>query len=485
MKRIFLWTLLGILVFSLTACTDDEIYEEEEYYTEDEPIEIEEEPVEVEELTLEEALVGVWHGISAPWEISDGYFYVIYDNGLLLRGDTNHPDRDVPMIHEFEWEIDGDYLMLLSTSEAARRHNDPPVANIITLEGDVLTLVRHTHHDPPYNVQEFVYVRVLEDVEEITLMMENYREAYVARRRGNVQVNAVEAFLFNEVMQAFEEEHAVSLEQERLLAFSPFLMMLNFESPRVFAIHCMWSGNNDCAGDILGDSWNVTDSESALRQLEALSSASGQAGVANDIWAFIKSNPGEFLDPEIGFDLNQFENVILSASNQVNEVIEILLEDDELDAILLMLALQGVDIEGDWQGELHDMLIYYAVSDRVNSGIQAFERASSMLIQEFGFTERELMEIETLAAWDYGRVSIIARYGVAAGFIEEDVAWEHLQLAANRAVESYDNWREYAAAHILGRAIAFGNDSRDMRDVLEVLFEHEYSPFQRHDFNAD
>lgn len=426
----------------------------------------EQEPTEgmITNEVLSDGLIGVWQSDS-----NENSFVTFLIDGTGYRGSTMTTRR-------IEWEKESNDLLITNF----RGHSDYK----FRLENDnqTLILIRQT------TGSEFSHSRV-DNPDEIIAMQRNFLGSDHHVENLNLEamseMSLLELMLDNFAMEQFEAEHAVSEEQARYLAFSPFLMLSNFESPHVFYIHCMWSGT-DCAADILANFWNITDEVSAMRSLESLSNANGQRGIADDIWGLIQNGQTNLLDPEVGFDLTGLEEVVTSASNQAKELIELLLEDDELvEQLLLMMALDGIDIEGYWQGVLYDELILFVVSERVNAGLTAFERAITMLIEDFGFTEEELLGIKTLAAWDYGRVSIIARYGVAAGFLDEVIAWEHLQLAAKNAVESYSSWREYTAAHVLGRAIAFGNDSHDMKEVLEFLFNHDESPFERHEFNLN
>ena len=409
---------------------------------------------------LEQGLVGVWQS-----DRNEDSFTTFLEDGTGYRGSTL-------TTRHIEWEKEGDELIIAgyrSTNEYKFRLED---------EDQTLILIRQS------NDREFSHSRVT-NPDEVIANQRAYLDS--PHHPENIDLdeladmNSLELTLLTGAMDLFETEHAISDEQARYLAFSPFLMMLNFESPHVFEINCLGRGTA-CAADILGDSWNVTTEAAAIRQLESLSSATGQAPIADDIWnTLIREGQTELLDPEVGFEVAGLERVVASASNRATETIQMILEDeDTLEEIMLLLADDG--IEDNIEDYLYEMFVLVGVAERVNSGILAFEGASSILIEEFNFTEEELLEIETLSAWDYGRVSIIARYGVAAGLIDESVAWEHLQLAANNAVESYGNWREYAAAHILGRAIAFGNDSRDMAEVLAFLFNQETSPFQLHEF---
>jgi hypothetical protein len=124
------------------------------------------------------------------------------------------------------------------------------------------------------------------------------------------------------------------------------------------------------------------------------------------------------------------------------------------------------------------------MTERINSGLEAYIGARRLLINQFDYTEEELLNLPSLDAWDYGRVAIIARYGAEAGYLNEAEAWQYLKLAADSASEIYNSWREYTAAHILGRALAFGSRSEDFRDTLEFLLNHPESSFQTIDFKG-
>jgi len=274
-------------------------------------------------------------------------------------------------------------------------------------------------------------------------------------------------------MRAFEAEHAVTAEQARYLAFGAFVLTNNRESIRVFAL----GESGDHAERLLRNSWSVTDHASALDQLERLSSADGQSPIADDIFhTFVRAGNLEPIDEMelifFGIDLTGLENVYGNATRRAERMT------DEFE--LLMATLGATKEERD---EVFEFFVLMLLADRVNQGLEAYLGARAMLIDSFGFTEEELLNIPTLAAWDYGRAAIIARYGVAAGYLDEAVAWEHLQRAAERAAETYSGWREFTAAHILGRALAFGNPSLDFRDAVDFLLNHPESPFQDVEFH--
>ena len=275
------------------------------------------------------------------------------------------------------------------------------------------------------------------------------------------------ADLTSESMREFETRHAVSQSQERYLAFGAFVPTVNRESSRILALQAF----EFQAIELLSNFWSITDRAGALVQLSSLSTANGQSPIANEIFhRFVKNGQLELLDLFDEIDITGLENVYAvsarRAERMVNEFIE------------------AGDLEDEYFDEAVDILTYMFLVERINSGLEAYLGAKAILIEFFGFTESELLAIPSLAAWDYGRTTIIARYGVLAGYLDEDEAWYYLHQAANNAAATYSCWREYTAAHILGRALAFGNDSTDMIGTLNFLLNDNESPFNRIQFNG-
>ncbi|MCL2220725.1 MAG: DUF1266 domain-containing protein [Oscillospiraceae bacterium] len=278
-------------------------------------------------------------------------------------------------------------------------------------------------------------------------------------------------------MRSFELAHAVSPEQEWLLAFGAFVPTSNEESVRVFEL----DRSHSAAPHLLSTSWGVEDRESALNQLARLAEASGQSPLADDIFRTLILGEGVVSIPESEFwegvrygtlpeDYQEgLANVISNAQSRAAQ--DLLSRIEEFEGISeelferVFVLQTGIEL-----------------SERIERGLDAFEGAFELLTDVFGFTSEELLQLPTLAAWDYGRVAMFARYSVAAGFLEEEETWPFLYMAAERAIEIYGSWREFTAAHVLGRAIAFGNDSWGWIDVLDFLLNHPMSSFQTIDF---
>jgi len=291
-------------------------------------------------------------------------------------------------------------------------------------------------------------------------------------RRG---LSFIETSVTSEDMRVFEAEHAVSDEQERYLAFGAFVMTNNYESIRVFAL----DASAGSAERLLRDFWSIEDKESAREQLSRLSIADGQAPIANEIYnIFVKNDFLEPLTPTDVFILRtrgEFEHLHRATTSQAERM------QDEFNRWVVLLEEDVGRVDGN---EAFELFVIMLMTERINRGLEAYVGARRLLINHFGYTEKELLNLPSLDAWDYGRVAIIARYGAQSGYLTENEAWQHLKLAADSASEVYSGWREYTAAHIIGRALAFGSTSEDFRDALEFLLNHPESSFQTIDFKG-
>ena len=203
------------------------------------------------------------------------------------------------------------------------------------------------------------------------------------------------------------KKYRVSDEQLRCLLFGGLPITLNGESLTTFKL--MWKSKKHAKN--LLDLWDIPRRdahEPTLNILKNLSNAKGQTGFADDVYNnLIKKGITDPSDEDL--KLLKPEN-----AQQVN---------------------------------------------RVRHGLKTYERARKRL-QSGGFTEEILDSIDTLAAWDYGRTAIVGRFGAHANYIYEEEAWPSIITAAANASKDYDNWSQYWAAYVLGRAIAYGEAQR-------------------------
>ncbi|MEV6774623.1 DUF1266 domain-containing protein [Streptomyces syringium] len=63
--------------------------------------------------------------------------------------------------------------------------------------------------------------------------------------------------------------------------------------------------------------------------------------------------------------------------------------------------------------------------------------------------------VRTIAAWDIGRGSKMARWGRGARYATESEMYAAIERAAGAAQAAYDSWEEFSAGYVLGRCLHF------------------------------
>ena len=395
--------------------------------------------------------------------------------GEILRFVSRMPEVDNLSIDDIDSDIDFD----INLGEVKT-----PVDYLVELSSFIRTSPRSMEIEILLRYQDGLWhLMYLDDFEKIALAMfvergYLYEDVLFLQRVNGEPASILISRLLAEPMRTFEAANAVTEEQEWALAFGPFFLTRNRESARVLAIG--YSAPH--AGHILKYHWGVTDRESALMQIRALSQGQGQTMVADEIWnEFIRTQNITFEDLWDSEIFELLEHTTHATRNAAMDIFDFFMEDEEwLEELDDEYYLDGLTVEE----YVYEIAHFFALEDRIFLGFMAFEEAREMLIQAFGFTSEELLDITTLAAWDYGRVAIVARYAVAMGYVEAEEVWPYLQRAAISASETYGSWREFTAAHILGRALAVGNESLDLICTLDFLLNHSESPFMRLNFHG-
>ncbi|MFH8785870.1 DUF1266 domain-containing protein [Streptomyces roseoverticillatus] len=90
--------------------------------------------------------------------------------------------------------------------------------------------------------------------------------------------------------------------------------------------------------------------------------------------------------------------------------------------------------------------------------------------------------IRTTEAWDYGRASGMARWGLGARFCTLEEAEQAVLRAGRAARSAYRSWDDFSAAYILGRCLhfdeeEFGSWYGDMLDAHRILTTDPASPW--------
>lgn len=89
-----------------------------------------------------------------------------------------------------------------------------------------------------------------------------------------------------------------------------------------------------------------------------------------------------------------------------------------------------------------------------------------------------------IAAWDFGRVTSLARMAATCGYISAQEAWDELYKQAEAVKKLFNNWFEYGHSYLIGRQFAMGNlDDEKGRSTIAItqgLLTTDDSPWCRH-----
>ncbi|MGW4436582.1 DUF1266 domain-containing protein [Streptomyces sp. NPDC004596] len=90
--------------------------------------------------------------------------------------------------------------------------------------------------------------------------------------------------------------------------------------------------------------------------------------------------------------------------------------------------------------------------------------------------------VGSVDAWNFGRASGMARWGLAARYCSLPEAESAVVEAGRAAARSYKSWQDFAAGYILGRCLHFDDEEfgkwyTDMVDVHRVLMSDPESPW--------
>ncbi|MEU1949401.1 DUF1266 domain-containing protein [Streptomyces sp. NPDC059474] len=90
--------------------------------------------------------------------------------------------------------------------------------------------------------------------------------------------------------------------------------------------------------------------------------------------------------------------------------------------------------------------------------------------------------VRSVEAWDYGRASAMARFGLSARYCTLQEAEEAVVAAGRASCHNYRSWQEFSAAYILGRCLHFDEEEfgkwyEDMLTAHRVLSTDPASPW--------
>jgi hypothetical protein len=65
---------------------------------------------------------------------------------------------------------------------------------------------------------------------------------------------------------------------------------------------------------------------------------------------------------------------------------------------------------------------------------------------------------QTTLAWDLGRLVMVARSCVTAGYVEPQAAWSLIAGAHAQAAQAFPDWAAFNRSFLVGRAVWGGDD---------------------------
>ena len=248
------------------------------------------------------------------------------------------------------------------------------------------------------------------------------------------------------LMRMLTAKYAVSAGQKRYLTFGLILSVQNREPFQIFKLIMATKGQ---ARKTLREFWGIRNREGVLETAHYLSIAGGHTAFADDVFnKLIKTGKLEPLTEDNLHNPAGLENAYQAAVEREF----------------------GKGPAGEALTPEQRAAVTKAFLSRVNDGLECYTITLKHLLNA-GYTENELLSIPTTAAWDFGRVCFIVKFGAAARYIDEADAWPYLKAAADNASKTYNSWREYFAAYALGRAIAYGYEGlfSEPSDIIKGL----------------
>jgi len=302
--------------------------------------------------------------------------------------------------------------------------------------------------------------------------------------------------LHSRAMRKFEAENLATAEQKKWLAFGAVLITRNFESSRTLAL---LESESESQKE-LREGWGIYSEEDALKTASQLCAADVHTPIVDEIYK-------NFIQKKDDFNFFSEEDACMHLKNNTLPLVfqryylessgfgpdpEILPTEDVFAAFAEIHANSDAFTEYSNAGEATENILEFKdkveayKKEYMDNLYQGFAAKIKERINPYVYANNEIIlngwgrppQLPSLAAWDYGRVAYIVRTSVKAGYMSEESAWSFLQKAAEAASSIYSSWHDYLIAYILGRALGYKNDSRDLfNDVFRYLREDDQSPF--------
>jgi hypothetical protein len=129
--------------------------------------------------------------------------------------------------------------------------------------------------------------------------------------------------------------------------------------------------------------------------------------------------------------------------------------------------------------------------------VAAARRQTLLVVWEIRSRQDLLEEIENLLhddrdlsriGWNYPRAINLARFGYAAGYLQEDEAWGFIVPAAERLQKTFSSWQELGQVYLEARAKWYSSRvayRRQAEYAYRVLLTDQDSPWRKYPWNLD
>ena len=116
---------------------------------------------------------------------------------------------------------------------------------------------------------------------------------------------------------------------------------------------------------------------------------------------------------------------------------------------------------------------------RLGEYFSHLQEATADLTEEGFLTRRRDLARHSIAAWDMGRLVLVARCCFDAGYIAEEEAWRYIVDAQAECKKRYSTWRELACGYLIGRAMWSGSGMTldGLMGIADDLLEDDESPW--------
>ena len=116
---------------------------------------------------------------------------------------------------------------------------------------------------------------------------------------------------------------------------------------------------------------------------------------------------------------------------------------------------------------------------RLSECLSHLQEAAGDLMEEGFLTRRRDLCRHSIAAWDMGRLVLVARCCFDAGYLSEEEAWRYITAAQAACKKHYSTWRELACGYLIGRAMwsGAGTSLDGLMAIADGLLEDNGSPW--------